>query len=392
MAQRGTGTEASTPSRTPSAVTPSSSASARSRTRCRSAGPRERLDVVGGHVVAAREPRPRPGSREQRGRPARGDAERQRRRLAGGSADVDDVAERPPATTVTVATAARPAASSAAPATGRTPAAARSRGSKPALCRARTSISSSRAGRGSVSLSRKRSSCASGQRVGALVLDRVLRGAHDERVGQRSRHPVDGDLPLLHGLEQRRLRLRRRAVDLVGEQQVGEHRTGPEGELRRSGVVDERAGHVAGHQVRGELHALGVQGQRGGERADEQGLGDAGHALEEHVTAAQQRDDEAGDRGVLPDDGLADLGAQREERGTRLGPGIGGQRRRGRSVRDRRRGDQGRRLTGCWRWSSVGLGDGFGRGVGHGWRTCLSRASRSSASRTSAASSGGGPP
>ena len=35
---------------------------------------------------------------------------------------------------------------------------------------------------------------------------------------------LHGHLPLLHGLEQRGLRLRRCPVDLVGEQQVGEHR------------------------------------------------------------------------------------------------------------------------------------------------------------------------
>ena len=57
-----------------------------------------------------------------------------------------------------------------------------------------------------------------GQRERALELDRVLRREHEERLGQRVRLAVDGDLPLLHRLEQRRLRLRRRAVDLVGEE------------------------------------------------------------------------------------------------------------------------------------------------------------------------------
>ena len=72
-----------------------------------------------------------------------------------------------------------------------------------------------------------------GQRVGALVLDRVLRGDDDERVGQRAGLALDRDLPLLHRLEQRRLGLGRRAVDLVGEQQVGEHRPLAEPELAR---------------------------------------------------------------------------------------------------------------------------------------------------------------
>ena len=63
-----------------------------------------------------------------------------------------------------------------------------------------------------------------GQRVGAFVLDRVLGGRHQERAGQLSGDPVDRDLPLLHRLQQRRLRLGGRPVDLVGQQQVGEQR------------------------------------------------------------------------------------------------------------------------------------------------------------------------
>ena len=63
-----------------------------------------------------------------------------------------------------------------------------------------------------------------GQGIGALELDRVLRRDHHERRRQRVGVPVDRDLALLHRLEQRRLRLRRRAVDLVGEHDVREHR------------------------------------------------------------------------------------------------------------------------------------------------------------------------
>src|SRR5262249_22834779 len=61
-----------------------------------------------------------------------------------------------------------------------------------------------------------------GQRVGALLLDRVLRRQHEERRRQRKRLVADGDLLLLHALEQGALHLGGRAVDLVGEDQVGE--------------------------------------------------------------------------------------------------------------------------------------------------------------------------
>ena len=48
-----------------------------------------------------------------------------------------------------------------------------------------------------------------GQRVGALVLDRVGGREHVEGVGQREGLALDGDLPLLHRLEQRGLGLGR---------------------------------------------------------------------------------------------------------------------------------------------------------------------------------------
>ena len=153
-----------------------------------------------------------------------------------------------------------------------------------------------------------------GQRVGALVLDRVLGGDHDERVGQRVGLALDRDLPLLHRLEQRGLGLRRRAVDLVGEQQVGEHRALAERNVPPTRVEDHLADHVGRHQVGRELHALELEVERGGHRLDEQRLGHAGHAFEQHVAAHEQRGDEARQRALLADDDLADLVAQGEDR------------------------------------------------------------------------------
>ena len=51
------------------------------------------------------------------------------------------------------------------------------------------------------------------QRVGAFLLDRVLRGDGHERGGEREALAFDRHLLLLHGFEQGRLRLRRGAVD-----------------------------------------------------------------------------------------------------------------------------------------------------------------------------------
>ena len=60
--------------------------------------------------------------------------------------------------------------------------------------------------------------------VGAGLLDGVLGGDDHERAPDVVRGPVDGDVALLHHLEQCRLGLRRRPVDLVGEHDGGEDR------------------------------------------------------------------------------------------------------------------------------------------------------------------------
>ena len=74
-----------------------------------------------------------------------------------------------------------------------------------------------------------------GQLEHVAMLVRVLRRDHEERVREPVRLALDRDLALLHRLEQRGLRARRRAVDLVGEQHVREDRAGEEDLLARRG-------------------------------------------------------------------------------------------------------------------------------------------------------------
>ena len=94
----------------------------------------------------------------------------------------------------------------------------------PAAMRRMISFSSSRDGYAHVQLEHEAVDLRLGQRIRPFLLDGVLRGEHEERLGQLERLPADGDLLLLHRLEQRRLHLGRRAVDLVGEHDVGEDR------------------------------------------------------------------------------------------------------------------------------------------------------------------------
>ena len=69
-----------------------------------------------------------------------------------------------------------------------------------------------------------------GQSVGALVLDRVLRGHDHEGNARRMRDPVHGHLPFFHHLEERALRFGRCPVDLVHQHDIAEDGAGLEGE------------------------------------------------------------------------------------------------------------------------------------------------------------------
>ncbi len=129
------------------------------------------------------------------------------------------------------------------------------------------------------------------QRIGAFHLQRVLRREHQERLIELVGRLADRHALLLHGLEQRRLRLGRRAVDLVGQDDVREDRPGLELEERAAVRVllhDVGADDVGGHQVRRELDARELQVQDVRQRVDEAGLAHAGNALEQHVAAGQQ--------------------------------------------------------------------------------------------------------
>ena len=61
------------------------------------------------------------------------------------------------------------------------------------------------------------------QRKRADLVRWIARCDDEERCRQRVRGAVRGHLPFLHRFEQRALRLRRRAVDLVGEHELREH-------------------------------------------------------------------------------------------------------------------------------------------------------------------------
>ena len=152
------------------------------------------------------------------------------------------------------------------------------------------------------------------QPVRARLLDRVLRGEHEEGHTDLTRDAVDRDLSLLHDLQERRLRLRARAVDLVGEDDVGED--GPGVEFERTGllVVDRDAGDIAREQVGSELDARvrPLNGLRDSSR--ERGLAGARNVLEQDVPVAEHRGQDEFDDVALAQDGALDVVGDLRER------------------------------------------------------------------------------
>ena len=132
-----------------------------------------------------------------------------------------------------------------------------------------------------------------GQRERALVLDRVLRRHHHERLGQlvgdsRRRHLV-----LCHGFQQSRLHLGRGAVDLVDEHQRVEDRPLDIFERALVGPKHRGTGEVGRHQVRRALDARERCVQPLREQLDRAGLGKPRRAFDEQVTAGEKPDQQA---------------------------------------------------------------------------------------------------
>jgi hypothetical protein len=130
-----------------------------------------------------------------------------------------------------------------------------------------------------------------GEGVRALGLDRVLGGENEEGRLQRIAGPVDRHLPLLHALEQGRLRLRRRPVDLVGQEHVRERRAPLEVELPGGEVEHAGADHVRRHEVRRELDPLVGAADQPRQDAGHQRLRGARDALQQDVTSREEGDE-----------------------------------------------------------------------------------------------------
>src|SRR3954451_11534416 len=153
-----------------------------------------------------------------------------------------------------------------------------------------------------------------GQRVGALLLDRVLRREHEQRTLERVAHAVHRHLVFLHRFEQGRLRLRRGAVHFVREDHVGEDRPGDEADFTTPAdpvLLDHfGADDVRRHQVRRELDAVELQVNRLRQAFDQQRFRQPRHAAEQHVSAGEKRGQDLLNHRLLADNRAAELVSQ----------------------------------------------------------------------------------
>lgn len=151
------------------------------------------------------------------------------------------------------------------------------------------------------------------QRVGSLVLDRVLSGDHHERLTELVGLGVDRDLPLLHGLEERRLGLGARAVDLVAEHDVREYRPGSELEVAPLLTEDVHPRDVGWKQVGGELDPPERAIDGAGDRLGEHRLARAGDVLDQDVSLGHQNGQGEAYLVLLPLDHALDVLLDRAE-------------------------------------------------------------------------------
>ena len=143
---------------------------------------------------------------------------------------------------------------------------------------------------------------------------------------------LDGNGALLHRLQQRGLRARRGAVDLVDEHDRRDDRPLAELELAALLRVVVDAHDVRGHEVRRALDAVEVRADRAREGARRHRLAGARHVLEQHVPAREQRDQQQLEWLLRADDDLRDVLVDRLRR---VGEGAHRLRpRRGRAISD----------------------------------------------------------
>src|SRR4029078_6252814 len=159
-------------------------------------------------------------------------------------------------------------------------------------------------------------------RICAFLLDGILRREHEERSFERVTDASNRNLVLLHRLEERGLRARRRAIDLVGEDDVREHWARHEAYVPfpARGVVlaQPRSEDIGWHQVRRELDATELEADGVGQRLDEECFREAWHAAQQTMAAGEEAGEYFAPDALLADDRPANLGVETRNQFGRL--------------------------------------------------------------------------
>ena len=146
-----------------------------------------------------------------------------------------------------------------------------------------------------------------GEGIGPFLFDRVLSGEDEEGLLQREGFSDHRDAMFLHRFQHGGLRLGGRAIDLVGQDDVGKKRPLHELELAPAGFVlldDVGARNVHRHQVGRELDAAETEVHGLGEPAHQERLGQTGDAHQQGMSLREEADRKLLDDRLLADDDL----------------------------------------------------------------------------------------
>ncbi|MPN41534.1 hypothetical protein SDC9_189086 [bioreactor metagenome] len=124
------------------------------------------------------------------------------------------------------------------------------------------------------------------QKVGSLLVDRVLCSQDEEWFRKLHGFITDGYLLFLHRFQKCRLHFRRSPVDFICQNEIGENRSALGAEIARLGIIDHGANHVRRQEVRRELNAVESRLQAFRQGRHREGLGQTRHALNQHVVVA----------------------------------------------------------------------------------------------------------
>jgi hypothetical protein len=92
----------------------------------------------------------------------------------------------------------------------------------------------------------------------------------------------------MNGFQQRRLRFRRSAVDLIGEQEICKHRTLLEFEFLSMGVINGHTQDIARKHVAGALQPVKIAVHRSRQGLRERRFPDTRHVFDQKMPAGQQ--------------------------------------------------------------------------------------------------------